>query len=250
MATTLLNPGCDPSCYNCGEDCPQCTDYDVTWHAVVSGLVANEKNYANCDPGNSADLVRRRWGFCDLPTLGSVINASHAIYAALQVGDTVFPGTAVSCKSAKGTKTIDVDGTLYLSALVNNADPKPAFGTFTGYGFTVTMDLELTVYDKCGLRLAALFIQPTGLAYDDTSVTMEVVGNAVPLHMDYVERTSCDLLPLVGDDVWFNSGSFSGNIVRGFKKSDPAGGPWKAGSRYLATLKMTGSSGSQVSASP
>ena len=234
----------------CGDGgCVICTDYEKTWKVTIADIVTDEKNYTNCSPGVTTS-GKRRWGFCELPTLNIDVNATHSIFAALMVGTVPCIGAGLyACATASGAKSIDVDGRLYLSGVVSDTAPKPAFGTFSYYDFTLTVNISFIIYDYCGSRYAGVYIQPGALSYDDTYVSMELTGNMVILFMDFAERAACGTLPLVGDDVWFNSTSFGGNGIIGSMKSDSPTNTWKAGSRYIATVAMvSGSAGSYFSA--
>lgn len=229
---------------NVCDTCPECTDYSRNWDVTISNIVTNIYNSSTSLPGLVVSGTRR-WGYTETTDLTSTIDATHTIPIGSLAMSTFFPGTAVPCKRAVGSITVDVHGTFYISAAVASGAPRPS--AYAGYAFTATLEITLEIWDKCGERMSGISIQASALAFDSSVVNLYFAGNGVLLYMDYADRVSCGTLPLGGDDVWFNAGSFYGYGIDGSLNTDSSR---IAGSQIISSLAMTGSSGTAASAVP
>ena len=262
---TLLNPGkClgyggyggyGGDCYECDGWCgSRCLDYNRLWQVDVydvQNLVTATSSTPNGGPVTSG---KRRWGYivCDIL---SMINKSHFIVLIKSPTTTIFPapsGPFVECNFASGSVQYEITGTLYLSDIV--AWPGPVPTTFVGFPFTLTVGVGLIIYDLCGLRTSSVYISIVALEYDDTSdVVMQVSGSGVMLSGVYDEREPCNVLPLTHDDVWYNSSSFFGYHLTGYRPSQgdpPFQSLWSAGSGLYTSLFSLGSSGTYYTTNP
>jgi len=264
---TLLNPGkClgyggyggyGGDCYDCDGWCStRCLDYNRLWQIdVIDVFIYGVFTYANATKGPvSAGLCR--WGWVSID-LDPVLNTTHyhTLTKASILGSFPKPSApAVPCNSASGNVEYEVNGTLYLSGLTSSASiSPPAEGTFVAFPFTVTLRVGLTIYDNCGLRTSACYIDISSLEYDDTDVFMEVYGNGVVLSGEYPEIESCNVLPLAEDDIWFNSSSFFGYNLTGYRKDDTTNAfrsLWKGGSALFSSQVTQASSGTSYIATP